>query len=107
MLSSNLISDIGDEIIVPLLQSHLEWRIQDLNGEVMDTAEFIKPDGSQGLEVWVSKREVEPLGGDDDMELEKFPSVGDWNVFGDATKGKTGGGEETKKTFYDVQPKSY
>lgn len=103
MLSSSLISGIGDDIVVPLLKSHLEWRIQDLSGEVIDTAEFIKPDGSQGLEVWVSERDVEPLAGDDDME--KFPTAGEWNVFGDATTGKTGGGEPKK--FYDVQPKAY
>ena len=103
MLSSNLIGDIDDKVIVPLLQNHLEWRIQGLDGEVIDTAEFIKSNGDQGLEVWVSVRDVVPLEGDDD--LEKFPSVGDWNVHGDVTKDKTGGGGGGGQTLYKVQPR--
>lgn len=84
----NLIDDITDKIIVPLLKTHLEWRVQTLSGKEVDMDEFVKSGGKGALEICVAERDVKPL---EDKESDSFPEVGEWNVYEEATKGKTGG----------------
>ncbi|PGH18171.1 hypothetical protein AJ80_04558 [Polytolypa hystricis UAMH7299] len=87
ILSANLIPDIGELNVLPMLQQNLEWRVQELGGDVVDAGELIgTSDTGYGLEITLAERDVEPLA-DDDTVRDKFPTVGDWKVFGDITKG--------------------
>ncbi|EEH19206.1 hypothetical protein PABG_01525 [Paracoccidioides brasiliensis Pb03] len=84
--SSELISDLDDDTILPLLEKHLQWRVQDLTGKVIDSGEFSRSSvgGSQELQITVAKRDVVPLA-DDGAERDHFPTLSDWKVFKDIT----------------------
>jgi hypothetical protein len=88
MLSANLIPNIDSTVVVPLLQKNLEWRVRDLCGNVVPTEKLVGKAGSE-LEVQIAKRDVDVLKPGDPRD--KFPCFGDWQVYKDVTKGKTGG----------------
>ena len=62
--------------------------MQDLVGNVVPTEKLVGKAGSE-LEVQIAKRDVNVRKDGDPKD--KFPSVGDWMVYKDATKGKVGG----------------
>ncbi|OJD14819.1 hypothetical protein AJ78_04875 [Emergomyces pasteurianus Ep9510] len=85
--SNNMILDLKDTTILPLLEKHLEWRVQDLTGKVVDAGELIgsSTGQSRALEITIAERDVEPLAADD-TKREHFPILGDWTVFKDITQ---------------------
>ncbi|OAX83288.1 hypothetical protein ACJ72_02361 [Emergomyces africanus] len=85
--NSQMILDLKDTTVLPLLEKHLEWRVQDLTGKVVDAGELIgsSTGHSRGLEITIAERDVEPLAADD-KERDHFPILGDWNVFQDITQ---------------------
>ncbi|KAK2758458.1 hypothetical protein FQN53_008206 [Emmonsiellopsis sp. PD_33] len=89
---SGMIMDIDETAVVPLLQNHLEWRVVDMTGRVVDAGEMVgQEEGhSRGLEITIAERDVDPLDDLDDIR-NTFPKLGEWKVYKDATKGKVGG----------------
>lgn len=88
-----MILDLKDTTVLPLLENHLEWRVQDMTGKVVDAGELIgtSTGQSRGLEIMIAERDVEPLAADD-KERDHFPILSDWTMFKDITQ------KEKKKT---------
>ncbi|EAS28837.3 tyrosinase [Coccidioides immitis RS] len=86
--SHSLIKDIGAAGVVPLLKTHLQWRVQELSGRVIDVSKFSDSSvgGEPGLEVYIVERDVDPVG-----ETTEFPRFSDWKVYKEVTEGKPGG----------------
>ncbi|OAT05486.1 polyphenol oxidase, variant [Blastomyces gilchristii SLH14081] len=84
---SKMILDLEDATILPLLEKHLEWRVQDLTGKVVDAGELIgsSTGHSCGLEITIAERDVTPLTGDE-KERDHFPILGEWKMFKDITQ---------------------
>ncbi|PGH28693.1 hypothetical protein GX50_08562 [[Emmonsia] crescens] len=91
--NSKMILDLKDTTVLPLLENHLEWRVQDMTGKVVDAGELIgtSTGQSRGLEIMIAERDVEPLAADD-KERDHFPILSDWTMFKDITQ------KEKKKT---------
>ncbi|KAL1954633.1 hypothetical protein VTO42DRAFT_874 [Malbranchea cinnamomea] len=86
--SMDLISSLKPDVVIPVLEKYLEWRIVTLDGKIIDTEDFMKHDQTgEPLEVKVAGRDVNPLGAVRNI----FPRFGEWKVFAEATKGKVGG----------------
>ncbi|PGH15646.1 hypothetical protein AJ79_02239 [Helicocarpus griseus UAMH5409] len=84
--NSRMIFDIEETSVVPLLEKHLEWRVLDLTGKVVDEGE-LEGDAtgiSRGLEITIAERDVDALDDDDD-ERDHFPTPHSWKVHKDIT----------------------
>ncbi|EER44664.1 polyphenoloxidase [Histoplasma capsulatum var. duboisii H88] len=88
VLNSGMILDLTDTSILPLLEKHLEWRVLDLTGKVVDAGELVgdSTGHSKGLEITIAERDVTPLAADD-KERNHFPTLGDWKVLKNITPG--------------------
>lgn len=88
VLNSGMILDLTDTSILPLLEKHLEWRVLDLTGKVVDAGELVgdSTGHSKGLEITIAERDVTPLAADD-KERNHFPALGDWKVLKNITPG--------------------
>ena len=92
--AQGLIDSLESETVVPILKKHLEWRVVTLEGEVIDTKEFVgKGNGREALEVRVSGRDVCALELDELSRVD-FPGFGAWEVYEEVTKEKIGGYKE-------------
>ncbi|KAI1959289.1 hypothetical protein LOZ58_004560 [Ophidiomyces ophidiicola] len=88
--SNKIIDSMDSKVVVPLLKTHLQWRVQSLDGSVIDTAKLVgsSSSGQAGLEITILERDVEPLGEGQDTD---FPRFGNWKAYEDVTKDKSGG----------------
>lgn len=86
--AQGLIDSLEPETVVPVLKKHLEWRVVTLEGEVIDTKQFMKRGHEGALEVRVSGRDVRVLDGLDKVD---FPGFGTWEVHEEVTRAKVGG----------------
>ncbi|EEP82835.1 predicted protein [Uncinocarpus reesii 1704] len=87
--ADGIIKDITQENVVPLLKTHLHWRVQDFNGKEIDVEKLVNSSAGDepGLAVEVASRDVTPIVGD----VPELPKIGDMEIFEEITKGKPGG----------------
>ncbi|MCJ1229614.1 hypothetical protein MMC12_006283 [Toensbergia leucococca] len=79
-LNHVLPADLSPTCIIPLLKQQLNWRVQLVDGSVVDVGDVA------GLSCWVVGQQVVARERED-----AFPGFGEWQVFGEVTEGREGG----------------
>jgi hypothetical protein len=85
-VEDGILPNLDPVSVIPLLTNSLEWRVQKLNNDVVDTNKLVNGKGHGCLKIGVSSRKVVPRVRDD-----AFPIYGEWVSWPRVTANKCGG----------------